>query len=116
MIWGPIADRFGRVRTLILNHPDLLTFYVLSGFAQTIWQLAIVRLLAVWVSAVSGRWVGHSSPKNGPKIAGSAARGYAHWVLLRNVCRSNFELLYRVRYGWAGDVLGGWLPAVLVRV
>src|SRR5216684_1868350 len=39
MIWGPIADRFGRVRTLILTILTYSLFTFLSGFAQTIWQL-----------------------------------------------------------------------------
>src|SRR5580704_15926423 len=44
-IWGPIGDKFGRVRTLMLTIVWYSTFTLLSAFVTSIWQLAIFRFL-----------------------------------------------------------------------
>src|ERR671930_149557 len=46
MIWGPFADRFGRVRTLMLTILCYSLFTLLCGLATNMWQLAAFRLLA----------------------------------------------------------------------
>src|SRR3954470_18614468 len=46
MIWGPVADRFGRVRTLMLTILCYSLFTFLGAFAASVWQLALFRLLA----------------------------------------------------------------------
>src|SRR6266852_9942050 len=45
-IWGPIADRFGRVRTLMLTILCYSLFTFLGAVAANVWMLAIFRLLA----------------------------------------------------------------------
>src|SRR2546422_1847194 len=45
-IWGPIADRFGRVRTLMLTIICYSLFTFLGVVAMNVWQLAAFRLLA----------------------------------------------------------------------
>src|ERR1700733_5577519 len=45
-LWGPIADRFGRVRTLVLTILCYSLFTLLGAFATSVWQLAIFRFLA----------------------------------------------------------------------
>src|ERR1700687_5553160 len=46
LIWGPIADRFGRVRTLSLTIIFFSVFTLLSALATSVWVLAAFRLLA----------------------------------------------------------------------
>src|SRR5580765_9109005 len=54
MIWGPIADRFGRVRTLMLTIVCYSIFTFLGAVATSVWQLAIFRLLAG--VGIGGEW------------------------------------------------------------
>ena len=46
MAWGPIADRFGRVRTLALTILCYSVFTFAAALATDVWQLAVFRLLA----------------------------------------------------------------------
>src|ERR1700682_2284866 len=46
LLWGPVADRFGRVRTLMLTIICFSLFTLLSAFATNIWMLAVLGLLA----------------------------------------------------------------------
>src|SRR5437016_9848662 len=54
MIWGPLADRFGRVRTLMLTILCYSAFTCLGAIATTVWQLAVLRLLAG--VGIGGAW------------------------------------------------------------
>src|SRR5450631_2712941 len=42
-LWGPVADRFGRVHTLTLTILCYSLFTFLCGLATGIWQLAALR-------------------------------------------------------------------------
>ena len=53
-LWGPIGDRFGRVRTLMLTIAWYSTFTFLSAMVTSVWQLAILRLLAG--IGIGGEW------------------------------------------------------------
>src|SRR5262245_54630437 len=54
MIWGPLADRFGRVRTLMLTILCYSVFTFLGAVATSVWQLAMFRLLAG--VGIGGEW------------------------------------------------------------
>src|ERR1700720_2816214 len=54
LLWGPVADRFGRVRTLMLTIICFSLFTLLSAFATNIWTLAALRLLAG--IGIGGEW------------------------------------------------------------
>src|SRR4030088_3467954 len=56
LLWGPVADRFGRVRTLMLTIICFSLFTLLSAFATNIWMLAVLRLLAG--IGIGGEWGG----------------------------------------------------------
>lgn len=45
MVWGPVSDRIGRVRALMLTILCYSLFTFLCGFVTTIWQLAVLRVL-----------------------------------------------------------------------
>ena len=80
-IWGPIADRFGRTRTLA---GTILVYAVFTGaafFADSVWQLAIFRFLAgigiggEW--AMAGTYVAEAWPEDRRKMgAGYLQTGY----------------------------------------
>src|SRR6202140_2437876 len=53
-LWGPIGDKFGRVRTLMLAIVWYSVFIFLSAFVASVWQLAILRLLAG--IGIGGEW------------------------------------------------------------
>ena len=55
-LWGPIADRFGRVRALIFAILCYSVFTFLGCMAQNIWQLGLFRFLAGF--GVGGEFVG----------------------------------------------------------
>src|SRR5258708_15420081 len=54
LVWGPIADRFGRVRTLSLTIIFFSVFTLLSALATSVWVLAAFRLLAG--VGIGGEW------------------------------------------------------------
>src|SRR5260370_32646682 len=45
-LWGPVGDKFGRVRTLMLTVVWYSVFTFLSALVTNLWQLAALRLLA----------------------------------------------------------------------
>ena len=45
MVWGPIGDRIGRVRALMLTILFYSLFTFMCGLVTNIWQLAILRVL-----------------------------------------------------------------------
>src|SRR2546427_5994226 len=54
MIWGPVADWFGRVRTLMLTILCYSLFTFLGALVTNVWQLAACRLLAG--AGIGGGW------------------------------------------------------------
>lgn len=46
LIWGPLADRFGRTRVLAATIFVYAIFTGAAAFSQTVWQLGLFRLLA----------------------------------------------------------------------
>src|SRR3984957_16777093 len=55
LVWGPIADRFGRARTLMFSILWFSLFTLLAGLCHNVWTLAIVRFLA-GVGIGGGGW------------------------------------------------------------
>ena len=53
-LWGPVGDKFGRVRTLMLTIVWYSVFTFLSALVTSVWQLAILRLLAG--IGIGGEW------------------------------------------------------------
>ncbi|HMB81625.1 MAG TPA: MFS transporter [Vicinamibacterales bacterium] len=115
MIWGPVADRFGRVRTLALTILCYSVFTLMSAFATTIWQLAIFRLLAgvgiggEW--AMGGTFVAEEWPEDRRKMgAGYLHTGYYFGFFLAAI--ANYFI--GARYGWRWMFAVGGTPALLV--
>ena len=115
MIWGPVADRFGRVRTLMLTILCYSVFTFLCGLATTIWQLAIFRILAgigiggEW--SMGGTFVAEEWPEDRRKMgAGYMHTGYYFGFFLAAI--ANYSI--GARYGWRWMFVVGGAPALLV--
>lgn len=54
LVWGPVADRFGRVRTLMLTILWFSLFTFLGSVATGVWTLAVFRFLAG--VGIGGEW------------------------------------------------------------
>ena len=113
-IWGPLADRFGRTPVLAAT---IIVYSVFTGIAaasQTVWQLALFRLLAgigiggEW--ALAGTYVAEAWPEDRRKMgAGYLQTGYYVGFFIASL------LNYTVgaRYGWRAMFLCGLAPVVL---
>src|SRR5215471_673991 len=87
MLWGPIADRFGRVRTLMLTIVCYSLFTFLGAVATSVWQLGVFRLLAgigiggEW--SMGGTFVAEEWPEDRRKLAaGLMHTGYYFGIFL----------------------------------
>ena len=114
-VWGPIADKFGRVRTLMLTVLWYSLFTLLGAAAQSVWQLAMLRLLAgigiggEW--AMGGTFVAEEWPEERRAWgAGLMHTGYYVGTLL--AAALNYWI--GSRYGWRAMFAVGGTPALLV--
>lgn len=113
--WGPIGDRFGRVRTLALTILCYSLFTFLGAVATTVWQLAAFRLLAGL--GIGGEWalggilVAEELPEERRKMAaGLMHTGYYFGIFLAAV--ANYAI--GAHYGWRAMFVLGGTPALLV--
>jgi MFS family permease len=114
-LWGPIGDRFGRVRTLMLTIVWYSVFTFLSAFVTSVWQLAILRLLAgigiggEW--AMGGTFVAEEWPEDRRRMgAGFMHTGYYVGFFLAAL--ANYGI--GSHYGWRAMFIVGGLPALLL--
>ena len=114
-LWGPIGDRFGRVRTLMLTIVWYSVFTFLSAFVTNVWQLAILRLLAgigiggEW--AMGGTFVAEEWPEHRRRMgAGFMHTGYYVGFFLAAL--ANYTI--GSHYGWRWMFVVGGLPALLL--
>jgi MFS family permease len=115
MIWGPIADRFGRVRTLTLTILCYSLFTLLCGVVTNIWQLAALRLLAgigiggEW--SMGGTFIAEEWPEDRRKTGGSYMHtGYYFGFFLAAL--ANYTV--GARFGWRWMFVVGGTPALLI--
>jgi MFS family permease len=114
-LWGPIGDRFGRVRTLMLTIVWYSVFTFLSAFVANVWQLAILRLLAgigiggEW--AMGGTFVAEEWPENRRRMgAGFMHTGYYVGFFLAAL--ANYWI--GSHYGWRTMFIVAGLPALVL--
>jgi MFS family permease len=114
-VWGPIADKYGRVRTLMLTILWYSVFTFLCCVSTSVWQLAAFRFLAgmgiggEW--AMGGTFVAEEWPEDRRKMAaGWMHTGYYVGFFLAAL--ANFGV--GSRYGWRAMFALGGLPALLV--
>jgi MFS family permease len=113
-IWGPLADRFGRVRVLAATTLCYAVFTGLAAVSHSIWELAVFRFLAgVGVGgewALAGTYVAEAWPEDRRRAgAGYLQTGnYAGFFLA-----SALNYTVGTRYGWRIMFLCGLLPVVV---
>jgi len=114
-LWGPVADRFGRVRTLVLTIVCYSLFTLLGAMATNVWQLAIFRLLAgigiggEW--SIGGTFVAEEWPEERRKMgAGLMHTGYYVGFFLAAIA----NWVVGAKYGWRAMFAIGGAPALLI--
>ena len=115
MVWGPIADRFGRVRALILTILFYSVFTFLCGVVNNIWQLAVLRVLCGiglgGEQPMGGTFVAEEWPEDRRKMgAGYMHTGYYFGFFLAAL--ANYYI--GANYGWRWMFVLGGAPALLV--
>jgi MFS family permease len=115
MAWGPIADRFGRVRALILTILFYSVFTFLCGVVTNIWQLAVLRVLCGiglgGEQPMGGTFVAEEWPEDRRKMgAGYMHTGYYFGFFLAALANSYIG----ANYGWRWMFVLGGAPALLV--
>ncbi len=114
-LWGPLADRFGRVRTLVLTILCYSLFTFLGCAAMTVWQLAAFRFLAgigiggEWT--IGGVFVAEEWPESRRKQGAAWMHtGYYFGTFLAAIV--NYTV--GAHYGWRAVFAVGGAPALLV--
>jgi len=114
LIWGPIADRFGRTRVLAATIFVYAVFTGASALAQSVWQLGLFRLLAgigiggEW--ALAGTYVAEAWPEDRRKMgAGYLQTGYYAGFFLASAL--NFTV--GARFGWRWMFACGLTPVIV---
>jgi MFS family permease len=115
MVWGPLADRFGRVRTLTLTILCYSVFTLLCGVVTTVWQLAVLRFFAgigiggEW--SMGGTFIAEEWPEDRRKAGGGYMHtGYYFGFFLAAIANATVG----ARYGWRWMFAVGGTPALLV--
>ena len=114
LIWGPLADRWGRTRTLAAAVAFYAVFTAAAALAQNVWQLGVFRFLAgvgiggEW--ALAGTYVAEVWPESRRKMgAGYLQTGYYVGFFL--AAALNFTV--GASFGWRAMFLCGGAPVLL---
>jgi MFS family permease len=115
MVWGPIADRFGRVRALMLTILFYSVFTFMCGLVNNIWQLAVLRILCGiglgGEQPMGGTFVAEEWPEDRRKMgAGYMHTGYYFGFFL--AAAANYYI--GANFGWRWMFILGGAPALLV--
>lgn len=115
LIWGPIADRFGRMRTLMLTVLCFSLFTFLSALSTNVWALGIFRLFAGM--GIGGEWsvgatfISEEWPEDRrARGAGWMHTGYYFGFFLAAIA----NYVVGAHFGWRWMFVVGGGPALLV--
>jgi MFS family permease len=117
-LWGPVGDKFGRVRTLMITIVWYSVFTFLSALVTSVGQLAILRLLAG--IGIGGEWAmgGTFVAEEWPEQRRRAGAGYMHtgyYVGIFFAAIANYAISGRFGHnGWRVLFAVGGLPALLL--
>jgi MFS family permease len=115
MIWGPIGDRIGRVRALMLTILAYSLFTFMCGLVTNIWQLAILRVLCgIGIGGeqpVGATYIAEELDERTRKMgAGLMHTGYYFGFFFAAV--ANYFI--GANYGWRWMFVFGGLPALMI--
>jgi MFS family permease len=114
-LWGPLADRFGRLRVLMLAILCYSIFTLLGCLAQTWWELAIFRLIAGF--GIGGEFVGAATfvaeelPES-RRVFGTGLMNSGYYVGTFIAAALNYSV--GAHYGWRAMFAVGGLPALFI--
>lgn len=115
LIWGPIADRFGRVRTMMFSIFCFSLFTLLTAFATGVWSFAIFRFMSG--VGIGGEWsvgaalVSEDWPEERRAMGGALMHtGYYIGFFLAAVA----NVFIGSRFGWRYMFALGGAPALLI--
>ena len=115
LVWGPIADRFGRVRTMMFSILCFSVFTLLAAFATGVWTLAVCRFLAG--IGIGGEWsigaslVSEDWPE-GRRTMGAALMHTGYYFGFFLASAANYFV--GSHFGWRYMFVVGGTPAFLV--
>jgi MFS family permease len=114
LIWGPLADRWGRARTLAAAVACYAVFTAAAALSQNVWELGACRFLAgigiggEW--ALAGTYVAEVWPESRRKMgAGYLQTGYYAGFFL--AAALNYTV--GTHFGWRAMFLCGGAPVLL---
>ena len=115
MIWGPISDRIGRVRALMLTILCYSLFTFMCGLVNNIWQLAILRVfVGLGIGGeqpVGTAYLAEELSESQRKIgAGLMHTGYYFGFFFASV--ANYFI--GANFGWRWMFVFGGLPALMI--
>ena len=113
LVFGSMADRWGRRPTMIVTILMYSAFSGLTYFAQSLWQVAILRFLVA--TGVGGEWAVAAAlvAEVFPKRARAQASGIFHATSILGTWLATFASLV-VEEQWRFCYLIGVLPALLI--
>ena len=114
-LWGPLADRFGRVRALMLAILCYSVFTFLGCMARNVWELGIFRLLAGF--GVGGEFVGAAvfvaeAMPDHRRVAGAGLLNSGYYAGTFIAAGLNYSI--GARYGWRAMFAAGGVPALFI--
>src|SRR5438445_5648720 len=115
MVWGPIADRFGRVRTMMFSILSFSLFTLLAAFSTGVWTLALFRFLAG--VGIGGEWgigaalVSEDWPE-ARRTRGAALMHTGYYIGFFLAAAANYFI--GSRFGWRYMFAVGGVPAVFI--
>ena len=116
-LWGPVADRFGRTRTLAATIFIYAIFTGAAALSNSVWELGLFRLLAgigiggEW--ALAGTYVAECWPEDRRKMgAGYLQTGYYAGFFIAAIL--NFTV--GVSLGWRAMFACGLAPVIVAIV
>jgi MFS family permease len=114
-LWGPIADRFGRVRTLMLTILCYSLFTFLGAVAANVWYLAVFRFFAG--AGIGGEWTlgGVFVAEEWPESRRQKGAAYMHTgYYFGTFLAAIVNYTVGAHYGWRAVFAVGGAPALLV--
>src|SRR6266850_1902808 len=127
MVWGPIADRFGRVKALMMTILMYSFFTLACGLVQNVYQLAILRVFCGiglgGEQPIGGTFIAEEWPEDRRKMgAGYMHTGYYFGFFLAALFSPRFSkrtmtmsLLFMVSIIglWAGSI---YVPTAITQI